>query len=149
MLPPGAAISGLSLRSGVTPHEVKSETDGLVEASLRPACGLVMVMEPDSLALMASISASFSFFVMVTVGIVWVASIVATYGFSTVSESPMMRAAGLEVSWVSPLTLASWVMSAPVALSEPPRSSRTMTWERSPGCSATSLLRAAASPIPA
>ena len=57
-----------------------------------------MVMEPDSLALMASISASFSFFVMVTVGIVWVASIVATYGFSTVSESPMMRAAGLEVS---------------------------------------------------
>ena len=78
MLPPGAAISGLSLRSGVTPHEVKSETDGLVEASLRPACGLEMVMEPDSLALMASMSASFSFFVMVTVGIVWVASMVAT-----------------------------------------------------------------------
>ena len=62
----------------MTPHEVKSETDGLVEASLRPACGLEIVMEPDSLALMASISASFSFFVMVTVGIVWVASIVAT-----------------------------------------------------------------------
>ena len=61
----------------------------------------------------------------------------------------MMRAAGLEVSWVSPFTLASWVMSAPVALSEPPRSSRTITFERSPGCSATSLLRAAASPIPA
>ena len=37
MLPPGAAISGLSLRSGVTPHEVKSEIDGLVEASLSPA----------------------------------------------------------------------------------------------------------------
>ena len=35
-------------------------------------------MEPDSLALMASRSASFSFFVMVTVGIVWVASMVAT-----------------------------------------------------------------------
>ena len=78
MLPPGAAISGLSLRSGVTPHEVKSETEGLVEASFRPACGLEMAMEPDSLALMASRSASFSFFVMVTVGIVWVASMVAT-----------------------------------------------------------------------
>ena len=78
MLPPGAAISGLSLRSGVTPHEVKSETDGLVEASLRPACGFEMVMEPVSEALMASMRVSFSFFVMVTVGIVWVASMVAT-----------------------------------------------------------------------
>ena len=78
MLPPGAAISGLSLRSGVTPHDVKSEIEGLVEASLRPACGLEIVMEPDSLAAMASMSASFSFFVMVTVGIVWVASMVAT-----------------------------------------------------------------------
>ncbi len=61
----------------------------------------------------------------------------------------MMSAAGVEASWVSPLTLASWVMSAPVALSEPPRSSSTITFERSPGCSATSLLSAAASPLPA
>ena len=37
-----------------------------------------MVMELVSLAVMASMSASFSFFVMVTVGIVWVASMVAT-----------------------------------------------------------------------
>ena len=54
----------------MTPHDVKSEIDGLGDASLRPACGLEMVMEPDSLAAMASMSASFSFFVMVTVGIV-------------------------------------------------------------------------------
>ena len=54
----------------MTPHEVKSEIDGLVEASLSPAWGLEMVMEPDSLAAMASMSASFSFFVMVAVGIV-------------------------------------------------------------------------------
>ena len=78
MLPPGAAISGLSLRSGVTPHEVKSETEGLFEASLRPVCGLEMAMDPFSEALMASMRVSFSFFVMVTVGIVWVVSIVAT-----------------------------------------------------------------------
>ncbi len=78
MLPPGAAISGLSFRSGVTPHDVKSETEGLVDASRTPACGLAMEMEPDSLAVMASMSASFSLFVIVTVGIVWVDSMVAT-----------------------------------------------------------------------
>ena len=64
------------------------------------------------------------------------------------SASPMMRAAGVELSLVSALTLASCVMSAPVALSEPPRSSRTMVVERSPGCSATIFSRAAASPMP-
>ena len=59
-----------------------------------------------------------------------------------------MRAAGFELSFVRPLTLASCVMSAPVTLSEPPRSSRTMVVERSPGCSATIFSRAAVSPMP-
>ena len=78
MLPPGAATSGLSVRSGVTPQDVKSETVGLVEASAWPSCGFEMEMERELAALMAAISASFSFFVIVTVGIVWVDSIVAT-----------------------------------------------------------------------
>ena len=78
MLPPGAATSGLRVRSGVTPHDVKSEIVGFVEASVRPAWGFVMEMEWESAALMASISVSFSFFVMVTVGIVCVDSMVAT-----------------------------------------------------------------------
>ena len=78
MLPPGAASSGLRVRSGVTPHDVKSEIVGFEEASVRPAWGFVMEMEWESAALMAPISASFSFFVMVTVGIVCVDSMVAT-----------------------------------------------------------------------
>ena len=45
MLPPGAATSGLRVRFGVTPHDVKSEIVGLFEASSRPACGLEMEME--------------------------------------------------------------------------------------------------------
>ena len=45
---------------------------------MRPACGFETEIEWESAALMAAISASFSFFVMVTVGIVYVDSMVAT-----------------------------------------------------------------------
>ena len=78
MVPPGAATSGLRARSGVTPQDVKSETVGLAEASATPACGFEMEIEWESAALMAAISASFSFFVMVTVASVWVDSMVAS-----------------------------------------------------------------------
>ena len=73
MSPPGAAISGLSLRSGVTPHAENSEAVGLFEASTMPEWVTLRYTSAPLAADRAWRIASPSFLVMVTVGIVVVA----------------------------------------------------------------------------
>ena len=69
MSPPGAAISGLRVRSGATPHAENSEAVGLFEASTMPECVTVTVTSAPLAAARASRIAAPSRLVMVTVGI--------------------------------------------------------------------------------
>ena len=69
MSPPGAAISGLRVRSGATPHAENSEAVGLFEARTMPECVTVRYTSAPFAAARASRIASPSFLVMVTVGI--------------------------------------------------------------------------------
>ena len=69
MSPPGAAISGLRVRSGATPHAENSEAVGLFEARTMPECVTVTVTSAPLAAARASRIASPPCLVMVTVGI--------------------------------------------------------------------------------
>ena len=70
MSPPGAAISGLSVRSGATPHEENSDAVGFFEASTTPEWVTRTKTSAPSVSAMASMIASASILEMVTVGIV-------------------------------------------------------------------------------